>query len=242
VALELWTQIAAEHPTLSKERELELTTIVAKARLSKSARVERARHLLVCHNIALVIHMAKKYPTHFLLDDLVQEGATGLTKAIEKFDPTKGNKFSTYATWWINAYLKNYARLMNPGVKVKANHSPTVPRPIAVSLDTPLDEDESVTSKDLLESEDPDPETFFSDLDFRALVEDRLRARAKKFGPIGMRIIRERLMQHTEDQTTLEAMGDDVGLSRERIRQIEVRLRPMLRDCLRDIRALQDAV
>ncbi|KXS45580.1 MAG: RNA polymerase primary sigma factor [Candidatus Frackibacter sp. T328-2] len=85
----------ASHDILSKEEEIEL------ARQAKDGDQE-ARKELIEHNLRLVVSTAKKYQGKGLdLQDLIQEGNLGLMKAIDKFDPEKGYKFSTYATWWI---------------------------------------------------------------------------------------------------------------------------------------------
>jgi RNA polymerase primary sigma factor len=85
----------ASHDILSKEEEIEL------ARQAKDGDQE-ARKELIEHNLRLVVSTAKKYQGKGLeLQDLIQEGNLGLMKAIDKFDPEKGYRFSTYATWWI---------------------------------------------------------------------------------------------------------------------------------------------
>jgi len=70
---------------------------------------EHARNVLITSNIKLVIHIAKHYATpQHPLEELIQEGILGLFKAIERFDPSRGNKFSTYATWWIRQSIERY--------------------------------------------------------------------------------------------------------------------------------------
>jgi RNA polymerase primary sigma factor len=69
----------------------------------------RSRHLLVEHNLRLAIHIAKKYSkTKCSMEDLIAEANVGLCKAVEKFDHTKGFRFSTYATWWIKQAILRY--------------------------------------------------------------------------------------------------------------------------------------
>ncbi|MGM0470729.1 MAG: sigma-70 family RNA polymerase sigma factor [Bacillota bacterium] len=83
------------HDLLSKKEEAEL------ARKAQDGD-QRAREELIEHNLRLVVNIAKKYQGKGMeLEDLIQEGNLGLMKAIDKFDPDKGYKFSTYATWWI---------------------------------------------------------------------------------------------------------------------------------------------
>ena len=87
------------HPPFDRETELVVTR---KARKGN----KRAQEQLVVHNLSLVISVARKFMGRGVrLEDLVQEGNYGLLKAIEHFDPEKGNRFSTYAVWWIRAYI-----------------------------------------------------------------------------------------------------------------------------------------
>ena len=87
------------HPPFDRETELKVTRRARKGE-------KRAQEQLVVHNLSLVISVARKFMGRGVrLEDLVQEGNYGLLKAIEHFDPEKGNRFSTYAVWWIRAYI-----------------------------------------------------------------------------------------------------------------------------------------
>lgn len=113
-----------EIPLLSKEEE---DLAVAKLKGNAKERQE-AINTLVEHNLRLSVAFAKKYQAPgILLDDLIQEGNTGLIEAAEKFDPDKNNKFATYATWWvrqrITRYIENNGNIIripvHAGVKIR---------------------------------------------------------------------------------------------------------------------------
>jgi RNA polymerase primary sigma factor len=121
----IYLKEAASVPLLSREEELELTRTVSRGREAQRKlrdasigeldaehlrqQVERAlaaREHLILANTRLVVSIAKKYRGHGLsLLDLIQEGNLGLIKTLEKFDHTRGYRFSTYATWWIRQYI-----------------------------------------------------------------------------------------------------------------------------------------
>lgn len=95
-------QIIKRHPILSKEQETEL---FCQLRTGSFSEKEEARKRLIYSNVRLVVSIAQKQkrdPSKMSLVDLVQEGMFGLFRAIEKFEPERGFKFSTYAYWWIN--------------------------------------------------------------------------------------------------------------------------------------------
>jgi RNA polymerase primary sigma factor len=115
-SLRLWLATVGRTPLLTSEQEFELAR-----KMAEGCRVSRDK--LVEANYRLVVNLAKKFAGRGMsLDDLIQEGNIGLIKAVEKFDGTKGFRFSTYATWWIrqaiSRAISDQARLIRVPVHV----------------------------------------------------------------------------------------------------------------------------
>jgi RNA polymerase primary sigma factor len=272
-------------PLLTAEEEIELAKrmeagksakeklmengLDVKERVALKAIVEdgwAAREHLVRANSRLVISVAKKYigrGVPFL--DLIQEGNIGLIRAANKFDYTMGNKFSTYATWWIrqavtraiadqsrtiripvhmgdqiNKLLRATHRLTqelgrNPSAEELANelNIPTqkveemlkvARRPL--SLEMPIDEDGSSELGDFIEDEEiTAPDDVVSSSMLRELLQDVL----QDLPPREVRILQMRYGLVDGETYTLEEVGQKLGVTRERIRQIEVQALSRLR-------------
>jgi RNA polymerase primary sigma factor len=186
----------------------------------------RAREELVKRNLPFVIAVAKRsLGRGARLDDLVQEGNIGLLKAVEKFDTGKGNRFSTYAIWWIRAYIGKYLKEVHSSVRGGEDGARRGLKD--VSLDVTIDEDGELTALDRLEDEGPGPEERYGAAQSDAIVRDRLERYRKRIGPLGWDIIEGRL--GSDDPETLEQIGRRWGLSRERVRQVELQTRKLLK-------------
>ena len=173
-----------------------------------------AKKKLIQSNLRLVVSIAKKYVGQgVLFMDLVQEGSLGLIKAANRFDYSKGFKFSTYATWWIRQTI----------VRAIANNSKVIRIPVHMidkirivkkalfSLSYELGRDPTV------EENYQSPETNVHDIMLKHHIEkmlDELSLKEKK-------IIINRFGINGEKPKTLEELGKDMGFSKERIRQIE---------------------
>ena len=109
--LKQYLKEASQYPLLTKEEEIQF---------AKEKRYDE----LVCSNLRLVVHTAKKYINRGLeLDDLIQEGNMGLMKASTKFNPDKGFKFSTYATWWIRQSMVNALSTSSKTIRIPVHIS-----------------------------------------------------------------------------------------------------------------------
>jgi len=206
------------HPPFDRETELVVTR---KARKGD----KRAQEKLVVHNLSLVISVARKFMGRGVrLEDLVQEGNYGLLKAIEHFDPEKGNRFSTYAVWWIRAYVTRSLKDGPSAVRRTMPNGGLPPRDI--SLEETLDADGESTHLDRLPDEGPTPDVQLMREEERAQVRDALTKVRKRIGELGWDILSDRLTQ--DEPRTLEELGKEWGLSRERVRQVEKSTRTFL--------------
>jgi RNA polymerase primary sigma factor len=223
---------------------------------------QNAKNQLITANLRLVISIAKHYVgrgMHFL--DLIQEGNMGLIKAVEKFDYTKGFKFSTYATWWIRQAITraiaDQARTIRIPVhmvetinkmtrvqrqlvqelgreptaeeisaKMDGALSPERIREIQrialepVSLETPIGEEDDSHLGDFIEDKDAQsPEEYTT----KSLLKDELYDIMKDLTDREERVLRLRYGLDDNRPRTLEEVGKEFGVTRERIRQIEAK-------------------
>jgi RNA polymerase primary sigma factor len=184
-----------------------------------------ARDELVRRHLPMVVTFARKQSRHGVrLDELVQEGNLGLLRAIEKFDPRADVQFSTYALWWVRAYVWKHLKLARSTVRPRSGTAALAD----YSLDGPLgDSDDDASWLELVEDGGPAPEERYAQAEARARVRgalDRVRGRV---GELGWDIIHTRLQQDPPD--TLEEIGRRWKLSRERVRQVEIKTKRFLR-------------
>jgi RNA polymerase primary sigma factor len=219
---------------------------------------ERARARFIEANSRLVISIARKYLGRGLpLSDLMQEGNLGLIKAVERFDPDRGHRFSTYATWWIRQAVLRAVADQGRTIRLPAhivdelNRVHRARKQLAqelgreatddelaeelevpadrvrdllhvagqpLSLETPVGEDEESTLAEFIEDEDtPTPSSMAS----RSLMGERMEDALDSLTEREARVLRLRYGLEDGEDYTLEQVGEKMGLTRERIRQIQ---------------------
>jgi RNA polymerase primary sigma factor len=182
-----------------------------------------ARDALVRTQLQLVVAMARKQTRGTVrLEELIQEGNLGLLRAVEKFDPEAGTRFSTYAAWWIRAYIGKYLKEARSAVRPRSG---TVAR-ADLSLDAPANEEGDVSELELLEDDAPPLDEVCASREGDRRVRAALARLRKRVGEVGWDIIQTRLQKDPPD--TLAEIGLRWGVSRERIRQIEIETKRFL--------------
>ena len=220
-----------DFPPLSREGEHALAVRARKGEVA-------AKQKLVRHNLAFVVAVAKKQRRGTVrLDDLIQEGNVGLMRAVEKFDPNAGTRFSTYAVWWIRAYVGKYLKEARSSVRPLSG---TVAQP-DFSLDSLIDEEGEASHLERIEDEGPGPEDTFLAEEGDHAVQGALIKVRKRIGELGWDIVHTRLEKDSPE--TLEEIGKRWGVSRERVRQVELKTKQFLHRYLESVEgdASQDA-
>lgn len=257
--LKIYLKEIGRIPLLTAEEELELGRQIAEGDTEARQKMEEA-------NLRLVVAVAKHYAGKGMqFMDLIQEGNIGLMRAVEKFDYTKGSKFSTYAVWWIKeAILRaldsqsreirvpvRVAQNMNKISKTERKMEQTLGREVAaeeiakelhmtteevermqsyiknpVSLETPVGDEEDSNLEDFIEdTQEPTPEEAVAALVQKEEVQEMLSTLTEK----EQKILRLRYGLEDGNVHTLEETGQILGVTRERIRQLESRALEKLR-------------
>lgn len=230
---------------------------------------EASRKRMIVSNLRLVVKIARRYNNRGLaLLDLIEEGNLGLIRAVEKFDPERGFRFSTYATWWIRQTIEraimNQTRTIRLPIHVvkelnvylrasrelsqKLDHEPTAEE-IALALDKPVEDvtkmlrlNERITSVDtpiggesdkalldiIADEKEFSPEETLQDNDIKGNIVTWL----EELNPKQREVLARRFGLLGYEPSTLEDVGAEIGLTRERVRQIQVEALRRLRDML----------
>lgn len=257
-SVKMYLKEIGKHELLKPDEEIELAKQILEGD-------ELSKNRLINSNLRLVVSIAKHYVGRGMLFlDLIQEGNMGLIKAVEKFDYTKGFKFSTYATWWIRQAITraiaDQARTIRIPVhmvetinkitrvqrqlvqelgrepsaeeiskKLEKTPQPMPPERIReiqriamepVSLETPIGEEDDSHLGDFIEDKDTQSP---SDYTTRSLLKDELYDIMKDLTDREERVLRLRYGLDDNRPRTLEEVGKEFGVTRERIRQIEAK-------------------
>ena len=263
-ATQLYLNEIGYSPLLTADEEKHFSRLALKGDAS-------ARRRMIESNLRLVVKISRRYINRGLtLLDLIEEGNLGLIRAVEKFDPERGFRFSTYATWWIRQTIErgimNQTRTIRLPIHVvkelnvylraareltqKLDHEPSaeeiaemLDKPAAdvkrllglnervTSMDTPVgpDSDRSVVDT-IADSHESDPSQLLQDSDIRESIAEWLDELSEK----QREVLSRRFGLRGYESSTLEEVGREIGLTRERVRQIQV-------EALRRLRSIMES-
>jgi RNA polymerase nonessential primary-like sigma factor len=248
----IYLNVIGASPLLSAEEEVYFSRLAQQGD-------EAARKRMIESNLRLVVKISRRYMNRGLAFlDLIEEGNLGLIRAVEKFDPERGFRFSTYATWWIRQTIEraimNQTRTIRLPIHVvkeintylraarslaqKLDHEPSAEE-IAQLLDKPIEDVERMlglnertastdtsimndSEKTLLEtipdSNATDPADVLEEEDVHTNIEDCLAQLSAK----QREVVERRFGLHGHQVSTLEEVGLEIGVTRERVRQIQM--------------------
>ena len=262
-SIQMYLKEIGQYPLIPASEEKNLAYRIEKGDME-------AKNLLARANLRLVVSIAKKYvgrSSDLTLLDLIQEGNLGLFKAVEKFDWTKGYKFSTYATWWIRQSITRALADQSRTIRIPVHMVETISKykqvvrrlsqdlgrePLieeiamemnlevdkihiieqinqdTVSLEQPIgDDDEKSTRGEFI----PDDKILRPDQDAsRRILSDQIKEVLETLSPKERKILELRYGLMDGVQHTLEEVGQEFGVTRERIRQIEAKVHEKLRN------------
>jgi len=251
-ATQLYLNEIGYSPLLSADEEKHFSRLALKGD-------EASRRRMIESNLRLVVKISRRYINRGLtLLDLIEEGNLGLMRAVEKFDPERGFRFSTYATWWIRQTIErgimNQTRTIRLPIHVvkelnvylraareltqKLDHEPSADE-IADMLDRPAGEvkrllglNERVTSVDTPVGPDSDKAVLDTIADNRVCdpslllqnsdIKDSISAWLEELSDKQCEVVSRRFGLRGYESSTLEEVGREIGLTRERVRQIQV--------------------
>ena len=261
-AIQLYLKEIEFSPLLTPEEEVKY------GRLARKGDEVGRQKMIIC-NLRLVVKISRRYMNRGLaLPDLIEEGNLGLIHAVEKFDPERGFRFSTYATWWIRQNIEralmNQSRTIRLPIHINKEinqyyrkarkltqlygEEPTLAE-VALALDKPLEKlqkllnyGERVSSLDITigeESNSPlvnfvseqselEPDEAIND----ETVHDSVESWLHQLDPKQQEVIVRRFGLHGHDNSTLAQVGEELGLTRERVRQIQMEALRRLRRIL----------
>lgn len=272
--LSAYMAVAGNHRILTHDEEIELSL-----RWREQGDREAASTLVRC-NLRAVVKIAGEFRAHYVgsFADLVQEGNVGLLKAVERYDPSRGTRFLSYAGWWIRACIKEFllrqrslvrlgttqkqrvvfSRLGRAKAELNRLHGNTLQGaereealagilgvPVKVlremegrlsghdlSLEAPIGDDGETRYLDFLSDPSDNQEESFGDSEQAELRHEVLAEVLRELSAKERIIIQRRFLDN--DPETLKVIGADLGISRERVRQLEARALKKIRKALED--------